>query len=321
MTPAHRAARIVRVAAPAKINLTLQMLGVRADGYHELRTEFQSLALHDTLTFTTRPGPFQIVCSDLACPSDSTNLIWGVTERIWRAAGHRSAVTGLAVRVVKRIPVQAGLGGGSSDAAATIRALEALWRVNLGTRRVHRIAADIGADVPFFLEGGSAVGVGRGDVLIRMADAPPAWVVLVLPAFGVSTRDAYGWWDAGNPGMVAGPTAAPSTVTRAGVARLNLANAANRPRSRVPVLPGNDLQSAVARRHPEIASIVSALNRLGSTYAAMSGSGSAVFGLFDTRVRAEAAAETVAGRARRTLVTRTLTRTMFRRLTRPSRTP
>jgi 4-diphosphocytidyl-2-C-methyl-D-erythritol kinase len=315
VTTGARAGRVVRVSAPAKINLTLQMLGVRADGYHELRTRLQSLALRDTLTFTTRTGPFQISCSDPACPADSTNLIWRTAERMWRAAGHRSAVAGLAVRVVKRIPMQAGLGGGSSDAAATMRALAALWRLDLGRRRAHRMAADLGADVPFFLEGGSALGVGRGDVLVPLADAPAAWVVVVLPDYGVSTRDAYGWWDVDNPGAVARRPAAHTRKTN--TARLAVARAAGSVEGCLPSRPVNDLQPAVARRHPEISRIVRALERLGSTCAAMSGSGSAVFGLFETRARAEAAAAAVAGRSRRTLVTRTIDRATCRGLLQP----
>jgi 4-diphosphocytidyl-2-C-methyl-D-erythritol kinase len=286
--------RAVRVRAFAKINLSLHVLAARPDGYHELRTTFQTLALHDTLTFRSRPGPFHIICDDEACPTDETNLVWRAAERVWASARRRGVPADVVVRIAKRIPIAAGLGGGSSDAAAAIRALSALWRVDLTGARVHRLAAALGADVPFFLDGGTALGLGRGDVLRRRADAPPAWVTLAVPAFGVSTADAYRWFDndAGVPiprraGTPAGPCAA------------------------------NDLEAPVAKRHPEIARLVQALRREGASYAAMSGSGSAVFGVFSRRADASAAARTLASVGRRLIVTRTLDRAGYARLARP----
>src|SRR5438094_2464802 len=143
--------RAVRVRAFAKINLSLNVLAARSDGYHELRTTFQALALHDTLTFRSQPGSFRIVCDDEACPADETNLVWRAAERVWSSAGRRGVLRDLTVRISKRIPIAAGLGGGSSDAAAAIRALAALWRADLTGVRARRIAAALGADVPFFL--------------------------------------------------------------------------------------------------------------------------------------------------------------------------
>ena len=289
--------RNIRVLAFAKINLTLRILGARADGYHELRTTFQSIALHDTLTFIAAPGAFRIECDDPACPTDRSNLVWHAAERMWRAAGRRGAPRDLVVRVEKRIPLQAGLGGGSSDAAATLGALEALWRVERPREQIRSIASDLGADVPFFFEGGTALGVERGDVLFPLLDAPASWVVLVIPGFGVSTREAYGWFDQDRRAEALRHDA---KISGAGIANV-----------------GNDLQAPVARRHPQIARLVGALRRLGASHAALSGSGSAVFGLFGTRVAAAAAARAVAGRNRRALVTRTLDRAKYARLVRP----
>ena len=116
----------MRVRAHAKINLSLRVLGVRADGYHELRTVFQSIALHDTLTIRRARGPFRLTMDDPACPSDETNLIWRAAERLWTASGRRGAPRDVAIDVAKRIPMQAGLGGGSSDAAAALQALGAI---------------------------------------------------------------------------------------------------------------------------------------------------------------------------------------------------
>lgn len=286
-----------RARALAKINLTLRVLGVRADGYHELRTTFQSLALHDTLTIRATRGPFSIECDDPACPVDRTNLVWRAAERVWRAAGRRGAPRGVRVRIEKRIPMQAGLGGGSSDAAAALRALGRRWRVSRVT--LLQIAASLGADVPYFFEGGTALGVARGDRLSPLPDHPAAWVVLVVPAFGVSTKDAYGWFD---------------RDTRAGAARRvrppSTAGAGGGPHADA----GNDLQSPAAKRHPEIARLVGALRRHGAHSAAMSGSGSAVFGLFKKRPQALLATRALASATRRTVLTRTVSRARYRRL-------
>jgi len=272
----------VRVRAFAKINRSLRVLGTRADGYHELRTIFQSIGLHDTLTVRASRGPFRLTCDDPACPVDDGNLIAGAAARMWRAAGRRGAPRDVVVDLRKRIPMQAGLGGGSSDAAAALRAFAKRWRVDVG--KVHAAAVALGADVPYFLEGGAALGLERGDLLFPLADPPRAWVVLVLPDFGVSTRDAFGWFDgrrhvpARDNGMV------------------------------------NDLEAPVIARHPEIGRIISALRRSGASQAGMSGTGSAVFGLFSSRQAAFRASNRLASPSRRTLVTKTLSRKTYQTL-------
>jgi 4-diphosphocytidyl-2-C-methyl-D-erythritol kinase len=292
-------ATLLRVRAPAKINRSLRIVGTAADGYHDLRTVFQSLALHDTLTFRERSGPFGLECDDSACPTDERNLVWRAAEAIARAAGGAGAPRDIVIRLAKRIPMQSGLGGGSSDAAATLRGFASLWGVDVPRDRLHALAASLGADVPFFLEGGTALGLDRGDLLFALIDAPAAWVTLVLPAFGVSTKDAYGWWDShasrGSQGSW-GSQGSGSRGSQAGVDEVN------------------DLQAAVVSRHPEIGRIVSGLLRQGARHAAMSGSGSAVFGLFSTRRAAEDAARALAGRTRRTMVTRTANRVNYQRL-------
>jgi 4-diphosphocytidyl-2-C-methyl-D-erythritol kinase len=278
----------VRVQAFAKINLSLRVLGVRADGYHELRTLFQSIALHDTLTIRRARGPFRLRCDDPACPGDDTNLVWRAAARLWTASGRRGAPRDIAVDLHKRIPVQAGLGGGSSDAAAALRALGRLWRVD--EARVRAVGAAIGADVPYFFEGGRVLGLERGDLLFPLVDEPAAWVVLVLPAFGVSTKEAFGWWDEGQR--------APRVLS---LAKGELVN---------------DLEGPVAAHYPQIARLIAALRRAGASHAAMSGSGSAVFGLFQARTAAVGAAAALDGRSRRALVSRTLARAKYRALAR-----
>jgi 4-diphosphocytidyl-2-C-methyl-D-erythritol kinase len=293
MAAKRRITRITHITyrAFAKINLDLHVLGVRPDGYHELRTTFQSIALADTLAFTRTPGPFRIDCDHPDCPTDRRNLVWRAAELVWRAARRRGAPRDLHVKIVKRIPMQAGLGGGSSDAAAAIGALAALWRVALTRDRRHRMAAALGADVPYFLEGGTVLGLERGDRLFPLADIPRTWVVLVVPGFGVSTKEAFEWWDERREGQAG----------REGQGRLGRAS--------------NDLQAAVAKRHPIVARLVAALKREGAFHASLSGSGSAVFGLFRRRSDAERAAQSLkslAGRTRRALVT-LMTKTLGRR--------
>jgi 4-diphosphocytidyl-2-C-methyl-D-erythritol kinase len=277
----------VRVRAFAKINTSLRVLGIRDDGYHELRTIFQSIALHDTLTVRATRGPFMLTSDDPACPIDGGNLIARAAAAMWKAAGRRGAPRGVAIDLEKRIPMQAGLGGGSSDAAAALRVLATRWRV--GDDKIVAAAEALGADVPYFLEGGAMLGLERGDLLFRLVEPPPAWVVLVLPAFGVSTRDAFAWFDRW--------PAAPK-------------RAASAERRRV----ANDLEAPVAAQHPEIGRIISALQRAGAAQAAMSGSGSAVFGLFPSRPAAIRGAKRLASASRRTLLSRTLNHHTYQRL-------
>ena len=295
----------MRVRAFAKINLSLRVLGTRADGFHELQTRFQSLALHDTLTVRRRRGAFQLTCSDLTLPVDRRNLVVRAARAVWKASGRRGAPHGVSIDLIKRIPLEAGLGGGSSDAAAALRALGKLWRV--GASDLRAIAPTLGADVPYFLEGGTVLGVERGDVLVPQRDAKPAWVVLALPDFGVSTREAFQWWDDAQKHRVA------SAFRRTSWGALGPATAGRHAQASDRMV--NDLQKPVAKRHPAIARIVAALRRSGARHAAMSGSGSAVFGLFGQESTARRAASRLSSRlCPRTVVTRTLTRAAYRRL-------
>ena len=297
-----RESAVVRVQACAKINLTLRVLGIHADGYHELRTTFQSLALHDTLTFTAKPGPFRLLSHDPDCPTDETNLVWKAAARLWRAAGRRGDPNGVTVRITKRVPVQAGLGGGSSDAAAALRALRVLWRLDVADEQLEHIGRDLGADVAFFLAGGTVLGVERGDLLFPLVDAPRAWVVLARPDFGVSTTEAYGWWDA-------------AWLAAGGQVSGGLGSSRSSRKDEWI----NDLQGPVVERHPRILKLVRALARHGAQFAAMSGSGSAVFGLCADRATAERAAAAVTSRTVSTWVTRTTTRAEHVRASAPSR--
>jgi 4-diphosphocytidyl-2-C-methyl-D-erythritol kinase len=302
--PAPPVSRSISVRAHAKVNLTLRVLGVRPDGYHELRTTFQSLALHDTLVIRRTPGPFTIECDDPACPIDRSNLVWTAADRLWRSLGNRARISGLQVRIAKRIPMQAGLGGGSSDAAAALLALSVLWRTRHTKAELATVARQLGADVPFFLEGGSALGLDRGDLIFPLPDCQPSWIVLVLPSFGVSTREAFGWWDQRSSAAVR-KSRRPRPAGQIAGLQLPIAEMVN------------DLEAPVAAHHPEVRRIVNQLGRAGATHAAMSGSGSAVFGLFEAEVQAAAASAALARPGRRVVLTATLGRQRYQRLSSP----
>ncbi len=292
---------VITVRAHAKINLDLQVLGVRPDGFHELRTVFQSLALHDTLICIPRRGPFRLECAAPGVPVDRTNLVWRAADQLWRMLGRRGPARDVSIRLVKRIPAEAGLGGGSADAAAALRALARVWGVRVRVADLAAIAAGLGADVPFFLWGGTALGLGRGDDISPMPDMPRDTAVLLLPGFGVSSREAYRWYD------------------KLAVSKRRRRRARPGAWSSRSKRLANDLELGVARHHAEIGRMKTALTRAGAWGAAMSGSGSTVYGLFDEREAARAAARTLEGRRWRVVVTELLDRRAYARRARPGR--
>jgi 4-diphosphocytidyl-2-C-methyl-D-erythritol kinase len=262
---------ITTIRAHAKINLDLRVLGTRADGFHELRTVFQAISLYDTLACVPREGPFAIECATAGMPLDETNLIWRAAQALWTSLRRPGAVRDVVVRVEKRIPMQGGLGGGSADAAAALVGLSVLWSSNLRLRDLSRLGAELGADVPFFLQGGTALGTGKGEELYPVDDLPRLTVVVIKPSFGVQTADAYAWLDENRARSVTPPEPAPPS-------ELDLGWPGG------PLALINDLQAPVADRHPAVREIVKALKEAGARAAAMTGSGSAVYGLFSQTV-------------------------------------
>jgi 4-diphosphocytidyl-2-C-methyl-D-erythritol kinase len=294
----------VTVRAHAKINLDLRVLGMRPDGFHELRTVFQAISLHDVITCVPRPGAFTIECTSPGVPLDTSNLVWKAAERLWRAMRRPGPVRDVVIHLDKRIPLQAGLGGGSADAAATLVALARLWRVPVRPAQLTDVAATLGADVPFFLAGGTALGLGRGDEIYPLADLPRHWIVLLIPGFGVSTSEAYGWYDAERD-LARGPfTSEPQHVPGPWPSRA--------------AQMINDLEVPIARHHPEIDQMKAALRRVGALAAAMSGSGSAVFGLFQKRRGALDAVDRLLGSGWRVLLTESLDRGAYAKRSRPA---
>ena len=255
MTPTHW-----RAHAFAKVNLGLIITARRPDGYHDIRTRFQSIELHDTIRVDLRVGEFRLRSSSGQLPLGPENLVWQAAEAIWRESARPGNLRDAEVSIEKRVPIRAGLGGGSADAAATLVLLAEAWGCDISASRLAALAPRIGADVPFFLQGGCAVGSGRGDLIEPLDDRPPCWVVLVLPRFGVSTVGAFGWFDESVAGRV---------VAGGREASMN-----------EPDPLANDLEAPVAERHPSILEAKHVLLGAGADGAAMSGSGSAVYGLF-----------------------------------------
>lgn len=287
----------ISLPAFAKINLDLRVMGTRPDGYHDLRTIFQSLALSDTVTIRTRRGPLAITCDDADVPTDRRNLVWKAASILYRlAAGKSGEASGIEIHLRKRIPTSSGLGGGSANAAVTLLALNRLWKLNLDPATLSRFGARIGADVPFFLAGGTALGLGRGDDIYPLADLPTVHVVILRPAFGVSTEDAYTWFDAERRPRRESPprTVPPGWPDWASTLR-------------------NDLESPVIRHHPAIGRLRQSLLDAGAAAAAMSGSGSAVFGLFDRHDAARRTARDLARPGWLAVNTRTLSRREYAR--------
>ncbi len=254
----------MRVRSYAKINWTLDVLFKREDGLHELRTIYQTVSLHDTLAITETNGSIEIVCTDSRVPCDETNLAFKAAAMLREAIG---VTMGARIEIEKRIPVAAGLGGGSSNAAATLLALIKLWQIEIDKQDLIRIAAKLGSDVPFFLFGGTALGVGRGEEVYPLEQVECEHLLLVNPGFAVSTPDAYKKL---------------SRLTRSEAASiipftLLAANGI----SGLPLVARNDLEEAVLAAHPEIAEVKRRLLDLGARHALMSGSGATVFGVFD----------------------------------------
>jgi 4-diphosphocytidyl-2-C-methyl-D-erythritol kinase len=290
--------RSISLPAFAKINLDLRVLGSRADGFHDLKTVFQSLALFDHVTVSARKGPLTITCDEPDIPTDRRNLVWKAASLLHRVnTGKTSAPRDITIDLRKRVPAQAGLGGGSANAAMTLLALNKLWKLDLDPSSLARVAASLGADVPYFLVGGTALGLGRGDDIYPLTDMPPVHVVILRPGFGVATADAYRWFDeesrraAREPAPRVMPDGWPawSTTLR------------------------NDLEPPVVRHHPAIGRIKQSLIDAGAAFAAMSGSGSAVFGLFERGDAARRTANDLSRPGWLSLHSRTLSRKDYER--------
>lgn len=261
-------------AAYAKLNLGLWILGRRPDGFHEILTVYQAIDLADELAFEDAPAGVVEVESDAAeVPSGPGNLAHQAAVLL--RDEFRGRTGGVRIRIRKRIPVGAGLGGGSSDAAATLAALNDRWELGLETALLEQLGARIGSDVPFFLRGGTQAGRGRGEILEPLRGLNGVFFVLVLPGFGVSTAWAYRVAKIGLTGSASGFS----------MVKLGIQDGDFR---RLAAGLGNDLEPAVAAEHPVLEEIRASLMSRGLAGVAMTGSGSGVFGVTGCLGQAEA---------------------------------
>jgi 4-diphosphocytidyl-2-C-methyl-D-erythritol kinase len=267
----------VRIAAYAKVNLRLEILGRRADGYHELRTIFQTISLHDTLVLETARGPgidLRIVGNpELAGEPGKDNLVYRAVAELSREIGLSKGVRAI---LTKRIPVGRGLGGGSSDAAAALIGLLRLSKERVEAARLAEIAGNLGADVPYFLRGGRALGIGRGDEIYPLPDPARRAVLVVSPhEIAVPTREAYKW--------IAERLTKPPEATKL----WRFCALCWSPQGGA---LENDFEDAVFPRYSRLAAIKRELLRQGAAGASLAGSGSAVFGIFQNPAMARRAA-------------------------------
>lgn len=283
--------RFLTLRPTAKINWSLRVGRRHDDGYHDVRTILQSIDLSDTMEFKSTSGPFELISKSTEVPADATNLVWRAARALWHALDRAGDPKNVRIRLTKAIPVGAGLGGGSADAAAALVGLNRMWNGGLSRPELIRIGADLGADVPFFLTGGTGLGLGLGDEVYPLADIKRVGLVLLKPSFSVRTADAYGWFDA--DGDV---PSVPASTTELGPGW-----------GSGPLEIANDLQGPVARRHPLINEAIDACRRAGAVTAAMTGSGSAVFGVFSMDQRSRAARR-LQGPDWQVFATRTLSR-------------
>ena len=289
----------IRLRAFAKINLGLRILSERPDGYHEIRTIYQTIALHDRLEISLRKAGegIRLECDNPEIPSGAENLVYRACDLWRRARGFRG---GVRVRLEKVIPAGSGLGGASSDAAATLEGLERLTGEKLPPRLRFSLAAQLGSDVPLFLLGGRVLGCGRGEEVYPLPDLPPRKCLVVFPGFPISTAEAY----------------------REAALRLTSQDKARSIDSvgawpQFPLMnwgpAENDFERVVFAKWPELARLKRHLIRAGAEIASLTGSGSAVYAVFEsTRQLLQASKLIPKGWLK--FGSRTLSRTDYRRL-------
>jgi 4-diphosphocytidyl-2-C-methyl-D-erythritol kinase len=255
----------LRLDSPAKINLRLEILRKREDGYHEIRTIIQKISLHDTLYFSLRPERgIRIITNDPSLPTGRKNLIYQAVRALLERSDYRG---GVEVLIEKRIPLGAGLGGGSSNAAAALNALNQLLRLKMNQKELMEEGVKIGADVPFFLFKGAAIGTGIGERL-RKITLPTFWYLLINPNYEVSTRWAY-----------------QNSILTKTEYHINL-HKLFRSKNGIARLLRNDLERVIALKYPEIDLMKELLLSAGAAGALMTGSGPTVFGLFPDEKKA-----------------------------------
>ncbi len=316
------AAMTVLVRSFAKINLGLRIGAAREDGFHELLTVYQTIGLHDVLRVSLERGRgIEIRCDDSRVPKDESNTCYRIVEKAMEALLAKGRVV---IDIEKRLPVQGGLGGASANAVAALLGLERVLKKPLAAAERLRIAAEVGSDLPLFLVGGTVLGVGRGEQVYPLEDLPAMACVVVTPEVGVSTPKAFAEWDRRTAGR---SEAAQLTVPKASDRMVELGRGLSawlsesysgapfrRGRAENPLLElvragiKNDFEQVVFPEYPELSEGKCALERAGAKYASLSGSGSALYGLFASKDAARAAVARLRRQGRAAQATVTLKR-------------
>ncbi len=262
--------RKITEKAPAKINLTLDVIGKRIDGYHDVEMIMTMVDLADRIELSeVRHTNIDVLCNAGHIPTDDRNLCYKAANAL---RNHLHINTGVQINIDKHIPVAAGLAGGSSDAAATLRGLNRLWNLGLSIDELAHIGASVGSDVPFCVYGGTAIARGRGEIIEHIESPPPCWVVLAKPPIGVSTAEIYGAFDLG--GVERHPSA---LKMREAIQSQSMRSVCNQ--------LGNVLESVTLELYPEVKYLKEQMVRFGANGVLMSGSGPTVFALVEKETR------------------------------------
>lgn len=278
--------------APAKINLLLDVLSKRDDGFHEVEMIMTMVDLADRLEMEELPRDQIVLSSQVGfIPLDEKNLAFQAAKLIKERYGVKK---GVYIHLDKQIPVAAGLAGGSSDAAATLRGLNRLWKLELSTDELEVMGAELGSDVPFCVRGGTAIARGRGEKLENISPPPQCWVILAKPPINVSTADVYGKFRVNE---LKGHPSIP-----------NMRDALERQSfSRMCAELGNVLETVTLNRYPEVRQIKDCMTKAGADGVLMSGSGPTVFGLVSKEVKVARVYNALRGFCKEVYVVRMLT--------------
>ncbi|MEW6447795.1 MAG: 4-(cytidine 5'-diphospho)-2-C-methyl-D-erythritol kinase [Bacillota bacterium] len=279
------------VFARAKVNLSLDVFETRPDGYHEIASVLQSVAYSDLLTIEALPAGIHLRVTGEPVESGGNNLVARAAERLLEATGCKR---GAAIRLQKNIPVSAGLGGGSADAAATLLGLNRLWGLGCSLQFLKELGASLGSDIPFCLTGGTALATGRGETTASLPPLPECGVLLLKPPYGISSAGVYRAWDALRPQW------------RAAAREMAEVLAKGRWQEALR-LCGNALEEAVLQEHSELGVLKRELVEQGALCALVSGSGPTVYGIFPTLEEAARAGELFLSRGFRVIITTTAT--------------
>ena len=292
--------KTITLRSPAKINLCLSVLGKRPDGYHEVEMIMQMVGLYDEVAVSLGGADIDVKCDSDVVPSGEMNIAWKAAQQMLQASGRKD---GLAVAIKKRIPVSAGLGGGSGNAAAVMVAANVLLKTRFSPAQLAEIGAKIGMDVPFFFYGPTALARGRGERVTSLPPVPSCWVLLVNPGFETSTA-----WVYNNVNL-----RLTKKVDCTKIARLTVRNIAEGLH--------NDLEAVTAAAHPVIFDMEKALVSHGALGVRMSGSGPTVFGIFETETACRAAEASLTEKGLRLFSVEILTESPFAEHLRNERAP